>query len=335
MDLVKKTLWGSKFSRNQTIIIIVALVVLAFIPGMGDAYTPLFLAWILAYSVMSLSWTFFSGKTGYISLASAAFYGLGMYIQAFLGWNSPLVFTMCLSAVAAFGAAFGVGLITLRLRGVYFAIFTFGLALFLNKIIRWYEVTYMLTKGRMVKALDNEQVFMAMLILLAIVLFGVIILNKSRFGLALDCIGQNEDSAQHIGVNTTMTKVLAFAISSAPMGAVGAAMSTTIGYVDPEIAFRLVASFFPVLMAIFGGQHYTYGPIVGAVVFFSLQDYLMREWREGIPIPGLGVNITYMVIFGIVMIIVILLMPKGLFGIIDSVLAGKRKSRGAEVKLDV
>jgi len=335
MELVRKTLWSTKFSRNQTIIIIVALVALGVFQRFGDSYTPLFLAWILAYSTMSLSWNFFSGKTGYISLASAAFYGLGMYIQAFLGWNVPLPITMCLSAVVAFGAAFGVGIITLRLRGVYFSIFTFGLALFLNKIIRWYEVTYMLTKGRMVKALENEQVFISMLVLLAIVLFGVLVLNKSKFGLALDCIGQNEDSAQHIGVNTTFTKVLAFAISAAPMGAVGAAMSTTIGYVDPEIAFRLVASFFPVLMSIFGGQRYTYGPIVGAVIFFSLQDYLMREWREGIPIPGLGVNITYMIIFGVVMIMVIILLPNGIFGLMDSIVSKKRKGDDRGVTLNV
>jgi len=153
--------------------------------------------------------------------------------------------------------------------------------------------------------------------------------------LALDCIGQNEDSAQHVGVNTTMMKVLAFAISAAPMGAVGSAMSTTIGYVDPEIAFRLVASFFPVLMAIFGGQHNTFGPIVGAVVFFSLQDYLMREWREGIPIPALSVNITYMVIFGIVMALVILLMPKGLLGLIEAIAAKRRKAKSGEVMLNV
>jgi branched-chain amino acid transport system permease protein len=143
----------------------------------------------------------------------------------------------------------------------------------------------------------------------------MIVINRSRFGLALDCIGQNEDSAQHIGVNTTMTKVLAFAVSAAPVGAIGAAMSTTIGYIDPDIAFKLLASFMPVLMAIFGGMHNLYGPIVGAVVFYSLQDYLLREWPN-----------AYMIVFGVVMVVVVLLMPKGIFGIIES--AFNRKTRG-------
>jgi len=164
----------------------------------------------------------------------------------------------------------------------------------------------------MIKAYDNEVIFYALIIVLAIVLFTVIILNKSRFGLSLDCIGQNEDSAQHIGVNTTKTKVLAFAISAAPVGAVGAVMSTTIGYVDPDIAFRLMASFLPVLMAIFGGMRYTYGPIVGAVVFYSLEHILRLRTDH------------YIIIFGIVMIVVILVMPKGLFGMIEKI-RGKRR----------
>ncbi|MCL1895529.1 MAG: branched-chain amino acid ABC transporter permease [Clostridiales bacterium] len=321
MELVKEALWSSKSTKIQTGAIVAALIVLFALPN----FIPIVLslpAWIIAYAVMSVAWTFFSGKTGYISLASAAFCGIGMYLQALLGKDVPLPATMLLSAVVAFGAAFGIGIVTLRLRGVYFTIFTFGLALFLNKAIRWYEVTYTFTKGRMVKAYDNDLIFLAMAAVLAVTLFGIIILNKSRFGQALDCIGQNEDSAQHIGVNTTMTKVLAFAISAAPVGATGAVMATTIGYVDPEIAFRILTSFFPVLMAIFGGMRNLYGPIVGAVVFYSLQHYLLMKTDK------------YMIIFGAVMIVVIMIMPKGVFGIVDIMAARARRKYGGEVSLD-
>jgi len=323
MELVKGAFWGSKFAKIQTLAILAAIAVLAFVPSFTGAYTPLFLAWILSYCVMALSWTFFSGKTGYISLATAAFYGLGMYLQAALGWSVPLPVTICLAAAAAFGAAFGVGIITLRLRGIYFTIFTFGLALFLNKFIHWYEVKYTHTKGRMVLAYDNDLVFYAVLAIFAVLIFTVIVMNKSRFGLALDCIGQNEDSAQHVGVNTTMTKVLAFATTAAPVGAVGAVMSTTIGYVDPDIAFKMLASFFPVLMAIFGGIHNMYGPIIGAVVFYSLQDYLLRKTD------------LYMIIFGAVMVAVILVLPRGLFGVVEKIIAAKYRGHDGEVIGDV
>jgi branched-chain amino acid transport system permease protein len=324
MELLKRSFFGSKPAKVQFFGILIAIVVLFFVPNFGSAYLPLFLAWVITYAVMSLAWTLFSGKTGYVSLASAAFYGIGMYVQAALGSNLPIVISMVIAAAASFGAAFGIGLVTLRLRGVYFTIFTFGLSLFLNKFIHWYEVKFFHTKGHMVLAYDNLTVYYCVLVVFAIFLLIVIPMNKSRFGLALDCIGQNEDSAQHVGVNTTMTKVLAFAVSAAPVGAVGAAMATTIGYVDPDIAFKLLASFMPVLMAIFGGTHNVYGPIVGAIVFYSLQDYLLRE------LPG-----AYMIIFGCVMVAVILLMPKGIFGVIDTILAKRKRGFDGEVIGDV
>jgi len=321
MELLKEALWTTKDSRTQTLAIAAGIAVLAMVPLFTRP--TLFLAWILAYSVMALMWTFFSGKTGYISLASAAFMGIGMYMQALLGHSLPLAVTMVISAAFAFGAALGIGVITLRLRGIYFTIFTFGLALFLQKAIRWYEVTYNQTKGRMVKAYENEAVFYALIIVLAIVIIAVIVTNKSRFGLSLVCIGQNEDSAQHVGVNTIKTKVLAFAISAAPVGAVGAVMSTTIGYVDPDIAFRLLASFFPALMAIFGGMRYTYGPIVGSVVFYTL-EHLLRLRTE-----------YYIIIFGVIMIVVILVIPKGLFGLLETITAKRRGGASEAVIRDV
>lgn len=323
MELIKNTFWATKAAKIQTLVIIAGIVIMSVIPGFVNAYTPLFLAWVMVYCVMALSWTFFSGKTGYVSLATAAFYGLGMYLQAIFGRDFPLPVTIAFGAIAAFAVGFGIGIVTLRLRGVYFTIFTFGLALFLNNIMHWYEGVFAKTKGRMVKAFDNETVFYAALIIFAITLVAILLMNKSRFGMSLDCIGQNEDSAQHIGINTTITKVLAFAVSAAPVGAVGALMSTTIGYVDPDIAFKMLASFFPVLMAIFGGMKYTYGPIVGAVIFYVLQDYLLKTTS------------LYMVIFGAIMIAVILLMPKGIFGIIDMIITRRQRGYNGEVIGDV
>ncbi|MCL2111389.1 MAG: branched-chain amino acid ABC transporter permease [Clostridiales bacterium] len=323
MELVKKVFWETKAAKIQALAILAAFVFMMFIPSFSGAYPPLFLAWVMTYCTLSISWTFFSGKTGYISLATAAFYGLGMYLQAVIGREFPLGVTILLAALLAFGVGFGIGLITLRLRGIYFTIFTFGLALFLNRFFHWYEGVFTRTKGRFVKTFDNDMVFYAVLIVFIVTLVAILLMNKSRFGLSLTCIGQNEDSAQHIGVNTTLTKVLAFAISAAPAGAVGAAMISTVGYVDPDLAFRMLASFFPVLMAIFGGMFSTYGPIVGAVIFYVLQDYLLRTTN------------LYMVIFGTVMVVVVLVLPKGIFGLIDSMIAKKQRGYSGEVIGDV
>lgn len=325
MDFVRNTLWGTKPARIQSLGIIVAVVILLIVTQFSGAYTPLFLAYTMMYCIMSVSWSFFSGKTGYISLATGAFYGLGMYLQAALGRDLPLVLVMIISAVAAFGLAYGIGIVTLRLRGVYFTIFTFGLALFLNKIVHWYETTFLRTKGQLVKSIDsNETLFIYTLVLFVILIFAVILLDKSRFGLALTCIGQNEDSAQHVGVNTTRTKVLAFAISAAPVGAVGAVMATKAGFIDPDMAFSMNACFFPVLMAIFGGMQNRFGPVVGAVVFWALQNYLMTNF------PAIN-----MIVFGVIMVVVVLILPKGLFGLIETIAQRGRKNGDGEVTLDV
>ena len=326
MELIKEALWSSKFTRIQTLGIVIAVVVLAFIPRATSAYVPLFLAYTMSYCIMSVSWSFFSGKTGYISLATGAFYGLGMYLEAMLGRDLPIGVVMVIGAAASFGLAYGIGLVTLRLRGVYFTIFTFGLALFMNKVVHWYETAFLHTKGHMVKALDggNPVLLLYTLIIFAIVMFAVILMNKSRFGLALVCIGQNEDSAQHVGVNTTFTKVMAFAISAAPVGAIGAVMSTKAGFIDPDMSFSMTACFFPVLMAIFGGMQSLYGPVVGAVVFWSLQNWLL------VKIPTQN-----MIVFGIIMVVVVLLLPKGLFGIIETITARKQRGFDGEVIGDV
>jgi branched-chain amino acid transport system permease protein len=320
MGYVIKALWGDKRAKIQSICVVIAIIVLAFCPGVFSSYTTVFLGSILSYTVMSVAWTIFSGKTGYISLASAAFYGLGTYMEAVLGMTLPLPVVMVIAAVVCFGAAFGIGLITLRLRGVYFTIFTFALALFLQHFVLWYEVKFFHTKGRMVFAYDFTFVFFCLLVVFAIVIFAVIVMNKSKFGLALDCIGQNEESAAHIGVNTTMIKVLAFAISAAPVGAVGAAMATRVGYIDPDIAFNMLMSFMPVLMAIFGGVHQTFGPIIGAVVFTVLEEYLLKEYSN-----------QYMIIFGIIMVVAIIFMPKGVIGVVESSIHKRRKIGGGEV----
>ena len=319
MELFKEVFWNSKPAKIQALsIIVVGAFMAVYIPNFTGSYTPLFVAWTMSYVVLTITWNFFSGKTAYISLATAAFYGLGMYIQALYGRQIPLVGTIIISAVVAFAVGYGIGVVTLRLRGIYFTIFTFGLALFLNKFVHWYEGLFTRTKGRMVKPYGNVTIFYAMLIVLFITVVIILLMNKSRFGLSLKCIGQNEDSAQHIGVNTTRTKVLAFAISAAPAGAVGALMSTAIGYIDADVAFKMNASFFPVLMAIFGGIGTMYGPIIGAVVFYLLQYYLIQATP------------FYMIIFGAIMVIIVLLMPKGVFGTIELIAAKRRKGFESE-----
>ncbi|MDR1065409.1 MAG: branched-chain amino acid ABC transporter permease [Oscillospiraceae bacterium] len=314
MAFIKRVLPGTARGRLHLGALICVAAFLAVFPGVSRPYTTIFTASILMYIILSLSWTFFSGKTGYISLATAAFYGIGMYIEAILGRYIPLPAAMLVAAAAGFLIAAGIGAITLRLRGVYFTIFTFGLVLLLQNLVLWIEIRFFHTKGRIVTSGDFTFVYYCILAVFVILLIAAVIMRRSRFGLALECIGQNEDSAAHIGVDTTRTKILAFAVSAAPVSAVGAAMATRVGYIDPNIAFNLLMSFMPVLMAIFGGTHSLYGPVFGALVLTLLEEKLIRGYQE-----------YYMIIFGAVMIIAVSFMPKGAAGIAESVFLKLRR----------
>ena len=300
------------------IIIVAVLFGLSFLTRTGSDMRPsyivvLFVS-ILNYIVLSVGWNIFSGPSGYISLATAAFFGLGIYVSALLGETLPLPMLMIIAGALSFAIAAVIGVITLRLRGVYFTIFTFGLVLLLQYFILWYEVKFNGLRGRTVVAVSYNKVFIGLLILAGIVLLAAYFVKRSRFGMALSGIGECEDAAAHIGVNTTMVKVIAFAATSFAIGAAGAAKATTMVYIDPPIAFNVMMSFMPVLMVIFGGAGSFLGPIIGAVAFTILQEQLTTKWPK-----------WYMIIFGTVMIISIVFLPKGLVGTLEEMKEKKKK----------
>ena len=284
--------------------VVLALILLAFSPFYTSAYTIVLLNTIIMYIVMSVSWNIFSGPTRYQSLATAAFFGVGVYASALFGDSLPLPLLMLIGGAVSFGLALVIGAITLRLRGVYFTIFTFGLVLLLQSLILWYETTFSGTRGRTVISIDYQYVFYCMFAVLVLVLLASFFIKRSRLGMALTSIGESEDAAAHVGVNTTVVKVLAFAITSFAMGAVGAAKATTMIYVDPPIAFNVLMSFMPVLMVIFGGINTFIGPVIGAVIFTVLQEKLITVYPQ-----------WYMIIFGTIMVLAILFLPDGLVGL--------------------
>jgi branched-chain amino acid transport system permease protein len=271
---------------------------------------------IIMYIVMSVSWNMFCGPTGYVSLASAAFFGVGIYSSAlFGGYNLPLPVLMLVGGLASFVLALLLGFATLRLRGVYFTIFTFGLGELMKNAILWYEITFSGLRGRTVVSYGSTEVFFCMFGMMVIVLAAAYFVKRSRFGLALMGIGMDEDAAAHIGINTTFTKVIAFAATSFAIGAVGAAKATTMIYVDPPIAFNMLMSFMPVLMVIFGGMNTFIGPIIGAVAFTLIQEKLITVYPQ-----------WYMIVFGSIMVLSILFLPKGLIGLTQKFYVRKRKA---------
>jgi branched-chain amino acid transport system permease protein len=294
--------------------LIIAL--LATLPLYSSGYTPIFLTTIFMYIILAVSWTLFSGPTGYMSLAPAAFFGVGLYVAAILGDYVPLPVFILAGGVASFVVALFVGALTLRLRGIYFAIFTFGLVLLISQLLNFIELHIFGIRGRFVVVIDYNTIYYAMLIILVVLMFTAYFIRRSKWGLALQSIGQNEEAAAHSGVNVTMVKVFTFAISAFFMGAAGATIATRWTYIDPGIAFNVLFSFLPVLMAIFGGMGQLYGPVIGAVIFAYLQEILITKFPE-----------LYMLIFGVVLVGAIIFMPNGLVGVIQKLIEWVRKRR--------
>jgi branched-chain amino acid transport system permease protein len=280
------------------------LILLAVLPVYASAYNVMLMCNILMYIIITVSWVLFSGPTGYISLASAAFFGIGIYTSAILGQILPLLAVVVVGGLASFILALFVGLITLRLRGMYFSIFTFGLVELVKHFLLWWEINITGTRGRFVFGVDYATVYYIMFVILMVLVLTAYLIRRSKYGLALQSIGENEEAASHIGINVTVLKIAAFALSAFFIGTAGTIMATRWTYVDPFIAFDPFRSFMPVLMAIFGGMAQLYGPVIGATIFAYLEEELITRFPY-----------HYMLIFGIIMVVSILYLPDGLIGL--------------------
>ncbi len=292
----------------------VAFLILALVPQFTSGYLVTLLIDILKFAVLTVAWVVFSGPTGYMSLATAAFYGLGFYIAAVFSDTVPFPLLIILAGASAFVVALGVGALTLRLRGVYFAIFTFALVLLVQNVVLEVERVVTQTRGRFVETVSTEGVYYAILVVFFLTVLAAILIRRSRYGLALQSIGEYEEAAAHSGINVVWTKVLTFATSAVFMGMAGAIIATRRTYIDPYIAFNLNTSFLPVLMAMFGGMGNLVGPVLGAALFTYIGEILLTRFPD-----------LYMLIFGVVLIVSILFMPNGVLGLAQGLW---RKMRG-------
>ncbi len=281
------------------------LILFVTVPVYMPPYLIILMTTVFMYTTLTVSWAIFSGPTRYISLASAAFFGVGVYTSALLGKILPLPAVLVAGSLFSFILALFVGLLTLRLRGMYFIIFTFSISELIRNFLFWWETTMTGTVGRWVVIVDHVVVYYVMLTIFILALLAAYILRRSRYWLALRSIGEQEEAAVHIGVNSTWFKTMAFALSAFFMGATGAIMATKWKYIDPRIAFDPLLSFMPVLMAIFGGTGELYGPVFGAAIFAYLEEVLTTKFPY-----------YYMLLFGVILIVVIVFLPQGLVGLV-------------------
>ncbi len=280
---------------------------LALVPLFASGYVVSLLIVLYANIALATAWAFFSGTTRYISLATAAFFGVGIYALAILHVYASIAVALVGAAVVGFLVALVVGLATLRLRGVYFVVFTFGLTELLHQVLNWWEIKVNRTVTRYIFTdVSNVSICQVLLAVALITIIGSWYASRARLGFALRAIGEDETVARHTGVNTTRVKVLCFALSASVMALVGAVLALRYPYIDAAIAFNNTWSFQVLIAALLGGPGRPWGPAVGAIPLVLLSEYFSGTFPRHFPIA-----------LGLCFVIVVYFLPGGIAPLIE------------------
>ena len=284
---------------------VLVLALLAIIPAFASPFVVILLTSAFMYMALCLCWNVFCGPAKYVSLATAAFFGIGVYTSAIFS-ELPLPLVMLIAGVFSCVLGLVLGSTTLRLKGMYFAIFTFGLNELIRQTMIWYEVNVTGTVGRWLPLESQKTVYYYLLGVVAVTLLAASLLTRSRWGLALRSIGESEEAAAHIGIHVNMVKILTFAGTCFFMGVTGAIVAKRWSYIDPDLAYAPFVTFFEVMMVLVGGIDSTlFGPLLGATVLTVLSDVVLA------PYPRLT-----MLLFGALLILVIVFLRHGLISLL-------------------
>lgn len=285
------------------------LVLAAFVPLFADGYWLSIAVTIAMYTALSTSWALFSGPTHYIALSTAAFFGIGGYLVGtgmsdyeMSFWSMVAIAPMVAMVLAAL-----IGLATLRLSGVYFVIFTLGLAEMIRGLVSWVQNNFLGSRGLYVLTDYTEaHIYWMLLTVCAMIFVFGWWLGRSRLGFALRILGNDEQVAQHVGINTAHAKILLF-ITTGFFGAlVGALVAPRYYYIEPNVVFSPELSFIVVIMALLGGTQRLYGPLLGVIPFTLLWEVISVSFPQ----------YTTMVL-GLAFLMIVYLIPNGITGLIE------------------
>ncbi len=306
LDLRESAVLSGTEKRNLAICAIVAAL-WALLPLFSTGYILSLGISITIFAGLATSWTLFSGPTNYISLATAAFFGIGMYTVA--GGVNLLPYPVLILIAAVAGALFAalIGLATLRISGVYFVIFSLGLAELVRQVVSWGQHVMGTSSGLYVLVDRSDSVFFWQLLVFTLVVFLVSWwIGRSRLGFALRIIGNDEVVAVHCGINTARAKVTLFIISSTFAAIAGALVAPRWSYVEPTLAFSPFLSFQVVIMSLLGGVHRLWGPLVGVIPFTIMWEFISAKFPSQTTL-----------LLGVAFLLIVYFIPHGFVGLIE------------------
>jgi len=302
-----------------TVLVIIAFAIVPFFLDVTTSYIGYFLFLSFCYTVISQGWNLVGGYTGQISMGQHAFFGLGAYTTAII-WLHDITktgyyfdpVTMILSGLVPVVLAIIIGIPLLsRLRGDYFALGTLGV----GEIIK----VVFVKGGAFTGASDGlhlrSTVFESMrpyywtgLFLALFATAGIYFLTKSRVGLALKAIREDETSAASHGIHLLKYKIFAFAIGAFLAGVCGSLYGIYLFHINPDAVLRLDWTLYPILMCVIGGSGTIIGPVIGAFfmnALFAVTDIYFVQ--------------VHPIMAGMLIILVMRFMPRGLIGLIDTI----------------
>ena len=280
----------------------------------GNQY-PFFAGYvILQFIVLAVSWSILGGYAGYVNFGTAAFFGMGVYTAVFLFKATGAPLPVQIAAAAAVGAlmGFALGLLTLRMQGIFFSIATIAATIIIETAItNWRYVGgaagIQLQRPAVTAPFDNyvEMLFFvqALLVVLAVAVSRYI--QRSWMGRGLQALKDDELAAECTGVPTLRLKLMACVISGALMCAAGAPSAMYLQYADPSSAFNLNYSVSTLAMSLIGGTAHWAGPVIGAIVLGTTQQLLTVTISSEVNVLVLGVMLVLFVVAA----------PEGLIGL--------------------
>ena len=283
---------------------------------------------VLQYVVLGTAWNILGGYCGYVNFGSAAFFALGAYstvaIYQFVMENEfyglPIPVLMLIGGIVSGVVGFGMGYLTLRLRGAFFAIATLALAVVLQTlVVNWDYVggsrgAYII-RPEQIEPIGNyiRYLFLIMMLLAVAAITIARLIERSRLGYGFACIRDDELAAEASGVPTLRLKLIATTISGALMGMAGAPFPYYIGYLQPSSTFGLDYAVNSIAMPLIGGTTSWVGPLIGALLLGSLQQIATVTISS-------AVNLL---IVGFLLVIFVIIAPNGIVGLINTYLQRK------------
>ena len=286
------------------IIFAVALAVVLPLPFVGTSYAVSFTIQLLIFMALAYSWNLIGGYTGYPHFGQVSFFGVGAYVTSLLILNYDWHWlpAALLSGVVGALIALPLGGALLRLKGPFFAISMFGLTRIWESLAFEFDGITQGGTGLYLPPVFDQTPLLYTMVVIA---FGLMLLtwrlDRSRLGLKLLAIREDERAADALGIKTTKLKVLTFATSAIAPAMVGGIYAVYLSFIDPATAFMPVIELTTIAMVLLGGLGTVLGPFIGAVLLSVVQEALWARYPE-----------FYLGMVGVIVLVVVIFMPRGI-----------------------